>query len=79
MIGGGVLAVVALYAYLTSGGPKKGDLQKVARKGEEAVKDGVRRGEDGLKGNLREAEGSARNAGAELRGKKDGMGGFRAE
>lgn len=64
LIGGGALAVLALYAYSTGGGPKKGDMDKVAKKGEEG---------------LRKAEGSARSAMGEMSGKKEGMGGFRSE
>ena len=64
LIGGGALGVLALYMYLTGGGPKKGDVEKVAKKGEEG---------------LRKAEGTARNAAGELSGRKEGMGGFRGE
>jgi len=68
LIGGGALAVVALYAYLTGGGPSKKDVKK-------QLEPAARKGEEGLK----KVEGHAGNAVEQMSGKKNGMGGFRNE
>lgn len=68
LIGGGALAVVALYAFLTGGGPSKSDVKK-------QLEPAARKGEEGL----RKVEGKAGPAMSEMSGKKEGMGGFRSE